>query len=273
MSAPVPSVVPPLTAPRRARKLTLRRAARSPTACGWSPCASPGFRWSRCGCACPFLSAAPSHPARAALLSDGVLTGAGGATTGPAWPPPCRRSAATSSVGVDADRLLVSGNVLATGPARRCSTLVAACSTEPTYRRATRSATERDRLVEKLTIARSRPGVIAAEALAPAHVGRASVRASTCRSRGASRRRPQRRCASCTATCVRPDGATLVVVGDVSPARALDQVEPRAGRLDGHARRGARVPRAAEPPSARAAAGRRPARFGAVVAADGRAPR
>ncbi len=34
---------------------------------------------------------------------------------------------------------------------------------------------------------------------------------------------------------VRPDGAVLVIVGDLSPARVLDQVESALGGVDGHA--------------------------------------
>jgi predicted Zn-dependent peptidase len=95
--------------------------------------------------------------------------------------------------------------------------------TEPSY--APREvATERDRLVERLTIARSRPGVIASEALGLRMWGRHPYAVDL----------PQPEAVAATTAAqvrrlhdelIRPDGATLVIVGDVSPKRALDQVE------------------------------------------------
>ncbi len=186
--------------------------------------------------------AASSHPARAALLSDGVLTGtAEHDRTGLAAA--VQALGGELSVGVDADRLLVSGNVLATN-LRALLALVAGVLETATYP-AAEVGTERDRLVEKLTIARSQPGVIAAEALSAADVGRSPVRARAARSRG--RRRDDRGAAAPAARdLVRPDGATLVLVGDVSPARALDQVESALGSWTGSPPR-RRVPPLPEP--------------------------
>jgi predicted Zn-dependent peptidase len=125
------------------------------------------------------------------------------------------------SVGVDADRLLASGNALATN-LRPMLDLLAVVLTEPAYAKDD-VAIERDRLVENLTIARSRSGVVAHEALAGRMWGRhpyaldlpqpddvAGVSATQVR--------------TLHDQLVRPAQAVLVIVGDISPARAVDQV-------------------------------------------------
>jgi zinc protease len=104
-------------------------------------------------------------------------------------------------------------------------------------------ATERERLVERLTIARSRAGVIAGEALAKRMYGDhpyaldlpqpADVEATT-----------SKQLLKLHADFVRPAGGVLVIVGDIAPARALDQV---ARALEGWtgARSASRVPKLA----------------------------
>ena len=67
------------------------------------------------------------------------------------------------SVSVDADRLVVVGNALAS-KLNDLLGLLAMLLVEPTYAKSEVS-TERDRLIERLTIARARPGVIASETL------------------------------------------------------------------------------------------------------------
>ncbi|MDT4997864.1 MAG: zinc protease [Pseudonocardiales bacterium] len=241
MNTPVPSVVPPLTAPRRARKLT--SAERTlPSGLRAVAVRKPGIPLVEIRLRVPFLIAAPSHPARAALLSDGILTGtAEHDRTGLAAA--VQALGGELSVGVDADRLLVSGNVLAT-KLRALLALVAGVLETATYP-AAEVGTERDRLVEKLKIARSQPGVIAAEARARRMWGdhpyarelpaAEAVAATT----AAHLRRLH-------ADLVRPDGATLVLVGDVSPARALDQIESALGSWTGSPPR-RRVPPLPEP--------------------------
>jgi predicted Zn-dependent peptidase len=168
----------------------------------------------------PFLSARGTHPARAALLSDAMLTGAGSLDRA-GLAAALQELGADLSVGVDADRLLIAGNALAanlTALLRLVGTVLA----EATYP-AAEVATERERLVEKLTVARSRPGVIAGEALArrmwgthPYALDLPSVEAVAATTAAQLR--------ALHAERLRPDGATLIVVGDISPARVLDQV-------------------------------------------------
>jgi zinc protease len=179
----------------------------------------------------PFMSAGKTHPARSAVLADSLLTGAGGygrADLAAA----VQELGGDLSVGVDADRLMIGGNVLATN-LRPLLDLLATVLVEPAYAKSEVSS-ERDRLVERLTIARARPGVIASEALAHRMWGTHPY----------SLELPQiDAVASTTATqvrglhelMVRPDGAVLVVVGDVSGARVLDQIDAALAGWNGSA--------------------------------------
>ena len=94
---------------------------------------------------------------------------------------------------------------------------------------------ERARLVERLTIARSRAGVVAAESLARRMYGEHPY----------ARELPQvadvstvtrKQVVRLHAELVRPAGAVLVIVGDVSPARALDVVSDSLASWDGTGR-------------------------------------
>jgi zinc protease len=166
----------------------------------------------------PFTGTAPTYPARATLLADTMLTGT------------VRRSqvelaealqalGASLSVSVDADRLLLGGAVLSTG-LRPLLDLVAEVLTGATYP-ADRVTAERRRLLDRIAIARSQPSVLAREALRRRLFGDhpyarelpdldtlAAVTPAQLR-----RLHGQR---------VVPAGAVLVLVGDLSPARALD---------------------------------------------------
>jgi predicted Zn-dependent peptidase len=240
-NAPAQTAVPPLTAPRRARKL--RSAERIlPTGLRAVAVRKPGIPLVEVRVRVPFLVAAPSHPARAVLLSDAMLTGtAEHDRTGLAAT--VQALGGELSVHVDADRLLVSGNVLATN-LRALLALVASALNTATYP-AAEVATERDRLVEKLKIARSQAGVVAGEARARRMWGEhpyareLPVPEAVAATTAAQLRRLH-------ADLVRPDGATLVLVGDVSPARALDQVESALAAWTGSPPR-RRVPPLPEP--------------------------
>ncbi|HZE50283.1 MAG TPA: pitrilysin family protein [Jatrophihabitantaceae bacterium] len=186
----------------------------------------------------PFLSARAAHAARATVLSDSVLTGtvdhdrAGLAAA-------VQRLGGDLGIGVDADRLQVSGNVLATN-LRGFLDVVADVLTGATYP-AKEVVAERERLVERLTIARSRAGVVAGEALARRMWGDhpyardlpepEDVQAVT----AAQVRRLH-------GDLVRPDGAVLVIVGDVSAARAADLVAKTLDGWAGGAAAATRVP-------------------------------
>lgn len=214
------SLVPDLTAPRKARKLNV---AERITDSGLRMIAvrKPGVPLVEVRLRVPFLATGATHPARAAVLSDTLLTGAGPYDRGE-LAAGIQALGADLGVGVDADRLLFNGNVLATG-LRGLLDLLALVLSEPIFA-ADEVATERDRQVERLTIARSRSSVIAGERLAlrmwgehpyaldlPQPDAVAAVTPAQLRQLHGAR--------------VRPDGAMLVLVGDVSPNRVLDQAE------------------------------------------------
>ncbi len=169
----------------------------------------------------PFFSAKPTHLARSALLSDAILTGtAERDRTGLAIA--LQELGGDISVGLDADRLLLAASALSS----RLSDLLGI------FADVVRSAGypvdevsgERDRLLERITMARSQPGVIANEALAnrmsPGHPYGLSLPASAA---VAATTAAQLR--KLHADLIRPSESTLVIVGDISPARALDAAE------------------------------------------------
>lgn len=214
------SAVPALTAPAKQKKLTTVERVTS-SGLRVMVVRKPGVPLVEVRLRIPVVSNRPTNPARTALLSDSVLTGVTGYDR-------AGLAAAVQSlggdlnVGVDADRLIFSGNVLATN-LRPLLGLLGTVLTGATYPTSEVGA-ERDRLIEKLTIARSRAGVVAGEALATRLWGDhpyardlsqiADVRAAT----AAQVRKLH-------SELVRPDGAVLVVVGDITPSRVLDQVE------------------------------------------------
>ena len=234
--------VPALTAPRRPVRL---RETEATLDNGLRVVAvrKPGLPLAEIRLRVPFLSARPAHPAQAGLLGDTLLTGAAGLDRA-ALAAAVQALGGDLSVSTDADRLMVGGNVLAAN-LRKLLDLLAGVLTEPSYPK-DEVATERDRLVEKLTIARARPNVIASEALALRMWGAhpyaldlaqpADVAAVTRAQLQALHR-----------SLVRPDGATLVLVGDVAPNRLVDHA---AAALAGWTGRAAapRVPALPVPP-------------------------
>ncbi|HEY2298526.1 MAG TPA: pitrilysin family protein [Jatrophihabitans sp.] len=228
MSAP--TTVPALTAPRRARKLG---TAERTVGTGLKVIAirKPGVPIAELRLRIPFQSAAATFPAKAALLSSVLLTGAGSYDRA-GLAAAIQAFGADLSVSVDADRLAITGNVLA-NRLRGLLDLLAVVLTEAGYA-ADEFATERDREVERLTIARSRSGTIASEALAERMWGahpyahdlpQADAVAATTPAQVRTVHRDR----------VRPDGAVLVIVGDISPARVVDQTEQALAAWTGDA--------------------------------------
>ena len=214
------TVIPELTAPRKARKLSTAERVLS-NGLRVLAVRKPGVPLAEVRLRMPALSARPTHPARVSLLSEAMLTGAAGLDRGE-LAAAVQGLGADLSASVDADRLLLGGNVLAANltPLLR---LVASVLTAASYPPA-EVATERDRLVERLTMARSRPGVVAAEALGLRMWGHHPYAVDL----------PQPEAVAATSAAhlrrlhdelVRPDGAVLVIVGDLSPSRVIDQAE------------------------------------------------
>jgi zinc protease len=173
----------------------------------------------------PFQSPLTGHPAQAELLSDSLLAGTHQHSRDEIASR-VQGVGGSLSTSVDADRLVVAGSGLASGLPVLLD-VVAEVLTGATYPRS-EVARNRDRLVERLAMARSQAGVIAHEAMARRLWGEhpyvhdmpeaAAVAATT---PAQVRRLHERR--------IRPQGATLIIVGDVSPARTLDRVEAALG--------------------------------------------
>ncbi len=168
----------------------------------------------------PFASDDPLHPARAEVLAAAILTGTEkrdrvGVDTELAL------AGGELSAAVDPELLAVGGNALASGFGTLLDVLADAL-TGAVYREDEVDG-ERDRLIERITVARSQPSVIARQALQKHRYGDhpitrempeaadvATVRAAEVR--------------ALHAAAVLPRGSVLVVVGDVEPGRAVDLV-------------------------------------------------
>lgn len=174
----------------------------------------------------PFAGTAPSHPARASLLSETLLSGTelhSQVELAEAF-----QSLGTSLwVSVDADRLLVGGAVLRDRLPDLLE-LIAEVLTRATYP-VREVAGERDRLRDRLSIARSQPAVLADEALWRRMFGNHPYAIQLPEPDAVSR---------VTAAALRrlhaermtAANSVLVLVGDLSPSHALDCAE---AALDG----------------------------------------
>jgi predicted Zn-dependent peptidase len=186
----------------------------------------------------PFAGRSAHHSARAAVLAETLLSGTASLSTVDVAVA-LQEIGGSLHVNVDPDRLLVSGNALATGLPRLLE-IIDEVLTGAAYP-AEDVAGERDRLVERLRIARAQPSVIAREALLqrmygdhpyaheiPADTAVAAVTRSQLRALHRSR--------------VVPGGSTLVIVGDVSPGRTLDRAEATLSSWDSAAKAQAAPP-------------------------------
>jgi zinc protease len=236
MTTPI-SMVPALTAPRRVKAV---RPSEAVLDSGLRVLAvrKPGVPLVELRLRIPFLSARAAHSAKASLLADSLLTGTpsydrsglAGAVQG---------LGAVLGVSVDADRLMISGSVLATNLTGLLA-IMAEALTAATYPDE-EVATERARLIERLTIARSRAGVIAGEALARRLYGNHPY-ALDLPQPGDVQQTTAKQLLRLHADFVRPADAVLVVVGDIAPARALDQIARALADWTGPAG-GGRVPK------------------------------
>jgi predicted Zn-dependent peptidase len=169
----------------------------------------------------PFGGKARTLPPRAVLLGETMLTGTERHSQ-VELAAELQALGADLHVSVDADRLLVGGTVLR-GGLPSLLRLLAEVLGEATYP-AREVIGERDRLIERLSIARSQPAVLVREALRRRMFGDhpyarelPTVEAAGAVSPGQLRRLHAAR--------VAPAGSMLVLVGDLSPARALDAVQ------------------------------------------------
>jgi predicted Zn-dependent peptidase len=169
----------------------------------------------------PFAGTDPMHAARAEVLSATILTGTDrrdrvGVDTDLAL------VGADLDAGVDPERLSVSGNALASGFDTLMDVLADAL-TGAVYRD-DEVHRERDRLVERITVARSQPGTIAREALQKHRYGDHPYTREMPEAGDVARVTPEEVRALHRAA-VLPRGAVLVIVGDLDLDRTVAQVE------------------------------------------------
>jgi zinc protease len=143
------------------------------------------------------------------------------------------------AAGLDPDRLLISGNALADGLDRTLE-LLASVLTDATYPDEEVS-TERDRLVDHIQVALSQPAHLARVALLKRMYGSHPYAVQTPAPEEIRVLSPDP-LRELHAARVRPDGAVLVLVGDIDPDQAIDTAEKVLGGWSGSAQDGSLPP-------------------------------
>ena len=221
MTAPV--LIPPLGEPRPQPELAVTEQT-LPNGLRLVVVPRPGVPLVELRLRVPFAAAtartAAQHTARASVLSGAVLLGTGAHdATGIAEA--VQAHGGELSVSTDPDRLLFATTLLAEGLAPVLGVL-AEVLTDATYP-ADRVEAERARVAERISIARSQPGIIARTALAARRYGAhpyaeqlpAVELVDAVRSQALRKLHRER---------VLPAGSTLVLVGDLDPAAAVGAV-------------------------------------------------
>ena len=114
--------------------------------------------------------------------------------------------------------------------------ILAAVLTDPAYPNA-EVATERERLVDHIQVAQSQPAHLARTALLKRMYGRHPYAVQTPEPEQVRGVRPAQ-LRALHADRVRPDGAVLVLVGDINPEKAIDAAEKALGSWTGPGRDG-----------------------------------
>jgi zinc protease len=139
------------------------------------------------------------------------------------------------AAGLDPDQLMITGNSLAAGLDRMLE-ILAGVLTDPAYP-AEEVATERERLVDHIQVAQSQPAHLARTALLKRMFGRHPYAVQTPEPEQVRGVRPAQ-LRALHADRVRPDGAVLVLVGDINPERAIDAADKALGSWTGPGRDG-----------------------------------
>ncbi|MEV0727529.1 pitrilysin family protein [Polymorphospora sp. NPDC050346] len=164
---------------------------------------------------------ARAHLARSALLSQTLLSGTATMSTVDIAAE-LQTVGGALSAGLDPDRLVVSGNGLVTG-LDRILDILAEVLTGAAYPK-TEVAVERDRLVDRIQVAQSQPSHLARAALLRRMYGSHPYAVQTPEVDQVEAVRPGQ-LRALHAARIHPAGATLVLVGDFSPGKALDSAE------------------------------------------------
>ncbi|TQM38581.1 M16 family metallopeptidase [Pseudonocardia cypriaca] len=169
----------------------------------------------------PFAGDEPEHPAVAELLASTLLTGT--ATRDRVGiDDELAAVGADLGVNVDPERLQIGGSGLADGLPDLLGVLadVLTAATHPDGE----VARERDRLVERISVARAQPRTIAREALQRKRFGDHPITREMPTGEAVAAVTVEQVRALHAAALV-PGGSTLVLVGDIDPANAIAQVE------------------------------------------------
>jgi predicted Zn-dependent peptidase len=171
----------------------------------------------------------PPFVARAALMSQTLFSGTTDMSTVDIAAS-LQAVGGALSAGVDADRLLISGNGLATGLGRILSILsdVLTGATFPDNE----VTTERSRLLDRIQVAQSQPSHLVRVALLRRMYGEHPYGVQSPDAADVAPLGPAEMAALHGAR-VHPAGAVLVVVGDVDASAVLDMVEEALGGWDG----------------------------------------
>ncbi|BCB85134.1 M16 family metallopeptidase [Phytohabitans suffuscus] len=172
---------------------------------------------------------ARAHLARAALLSQTLFSGTAELST-VEIAAELQKVGGGLSAGVDPDRLMVSGNSLVTGLDRILELLgeVLSGAVYPSDE----VATERDRLADRIQVAQSQPSHLARVALLRRMYGKHPYAVQTPEVPQVRAVRPAQ-LRALHAERLHPAGATLVLVGDLTPEKALDTAERVLGTWNG----------------------------------------
>nr|WP_296071601.1 pitrilysin family protein [uncultured Actinoplanes sp.] len=166
---------------------------------------------------------------RATLLSQALFTGTG-TMSSVDIAAQLQAVGGGLSAGLDPDRLLITGNALASGLERTLE-ILAAVLTDPAYPN-DEVATERERLVDHIQVALSQPAHLARTALLKRMYGRHPYAVQTPEPEQVRGVRPAQ-LRALHADRVRPEGSVLVLVGDINPEKAIDAAEKALGSWTG----------------------------------------
>lgn len=172
---------------------------------------------------------ARANLARAALLSQTLFSGTAELSTVDIAAE-LQKVGGGLSAGIDPDRLMVSGNGLVTGLDRILELLgeVLGGAVYPSDE----VATERDRLADRIQVAQSQPSHLARVALLARMYGKHPYAVQTPEVSQVQAVRPAQ-LRALHAERLHPAGATLVLVGDLTPEKALDTAERVLGTWNG----------------------------------------
>ncbi|MCU1673265.1 MAG: peptidase [Frankiales bacterium] len=238
-----------MTTPRPVPSLSTSRAAKLPTVADTTlanglrvlAVRRPGVPLVELRLRIPFAGKGDAHVARAQLLGDTLLSGTEHRDASQIAVD-LQSYGGQLSANVDADRLGISGSVLASGFAGMLD-LLGELLTSASYPK-DEVVAERDRLVQELAIYRSQAGVVAREALLTRMYGdhpygRELPEAEAVEDLTASQLR------SLHGKRVAPAGSVLTVVGDLPPAKLAAQVEKALASwtVDGKTVETGRLPR------------------------------